>query len=359
MGSTSTPPAASSTVPPAVLELLRVRDLARVQSAFACATSRRCVAPPALALDDAVAADILHLAARDPITRRAQASLVRALIEDALASGANDRQGRRRALTFTLAGAVFPLDDVVSLWRARKPAARKDVLDSARPALEQRALIDAEERRIVDAVAARVHLSSAELLARRAGLDVQALDKLIDAALAASASLYPASDIFALPEVERIDDNARASAAASAAKVSADPIFLLAASDAGFLRGARNRAEALARGASHAVSMRERALAVRAFKDGGDVDVAASHILSDGAAPVGGASALLPAADGGAVVDAFIAALRAPALAQEEWSGAPLDDCRKVWDEAGPVDELGFPEAFVDVMKALPELSHT
>ncbi len=340
---------------------VQARDAARVRAALACADAHRCARPAPIAVDDEALAAALVTRARAPAERAVQSSLARAVIEDALAAGAAERDARRRAFTFVEGGSVFLLDDAEALASSARRGDRRRWLAAARPALAAAAGVDAEERAVVVDAAKRAGVSRGELLARRVGLDERALRKLVDAALAATAPLLGpvASDVTLLPDVVADRDGGRARAARAlrvvraASAQSADPVFLASAAAAtGLATDAARRALV--------VEVRRDALGVIAVLDGAGPDARdalASRILDPAADIVPGAGVFLHADEGGVVVDRFIASLRAPALAQRTLSGADLAASARAWSAAPPVDEQGFPEAFVEVLKVLPELA--
>lgn len=368
----TSPPLMATAAPQAVPSDVAARLLAweaqRLDAAAACASGAACAPVPPSPIDDATAARLLQARPRDAAQRRAQAMVARVVIEAALAPSAADRAQRRRSVTFLEKSATFAYDDVDALIaQARRPE-RASWLLAARPAAQKSLDIAAEERAVVDAIAQRLGLSRADLLARRAGVDAAELHALATGALAATAPLVGAvaSDVTLLPDVvgtaPGVSADKHASRGPRAQDVGADPIFLdaLAATRA---LGRPDPERAVVDVRLLVVELRALALGSLAVLDGADLqarDALASRILDDGAEPLPGAAALLPADEGGLVVERFVAALRTPAVVQAVWasrSPPSTEELYRAWADAAPVEEQGFPEAFVEVIKVLPELA--
>ena len=112
-----------------------------------------------------------------------------------------------------------------------------------------------------------------------------------------------------------------------------------------------------------AVDVRIAALSVLALLDGADADTRdalASRILTNDADVVRGAGALLTIDEGGVVIELFVALLSTPALARDVRSGMRAEGRTgwiRAWLDAPPLEERGHPEAFIEVLKTLPELA--
>lgn len=360
---------------PPVSTALQARELARIDSLLACAslasaarTGTGCAAEPLalpLGIDDASIRALLSTRARDPRVRRASSSVARALIEQALAPGALERAGRRRSLTFLDERARFAFDDASTLLAQCKRDERRRMFAAARPAFERSVDIAAEERSIVSAAAARVGLTRGQLLARRAGVDEATLRALVEGVLAGTAPLLAAvaSDVTLLADVRAPVADAKAAAAAAAqARAHADPLLVEAVARAAGVPRGKDAVQDWAR--LLIVDVRRAALSVTALLEDADAnrrDLLASRILMNELADEGdvvtGAGLLLSVDETGAVVERFAALLSTPALARLLAGGARPAEWIRAWAEAPPLEERGHPEAFIEVLKVLPELA--
>lgn len=346
---------------------LRAHEIARLSAQLECLGRGHCRPAPPAPVDDRAASALFGVRARAPRLRSAQGMAARAIVEATLGVAASDRAARRRALTFVEDRAVFALDDLKDLFAAAPRGRRAAWLRAARPAAERALDIAAEERAVLEALAARLGTTRGSLLARRAELDEQELRALLGDALAATAPLLGAvaDDVTLLPEVvaaagPRPEPGSRPPAL-EPTRARGDPVLIDAVAMAAALgrpRPGDERAVLAVR--VLVVELRALALASLAVLDGADAgarDALASRILDDAAVPVPGAGALLPADEGGVVVERFVAALRTPAVARALWGGASLDDVAATWHAAPALVEQGFPEAFVEVARVLPELA--
>ena len=355
------------------LRALHEREIWRMDALLACSALSSvstqdsvCVsqAPP-LAIDDAALRALLLDDVRDAHVRHVSSSLARAVIEDALAPGADERSTRRRALTFLDERAVFSLDDLPALLAQAKRLDRRRLLVAARTALAQSSAISAEERTILDAAAAHSGTTRAQLLARRAGIDVLDLRVLIDSILTRTAPLLAgvASDVTLLADVSNAGAAQQQEAvrsAASQARVYGDSLLMEAMARAASAPIGSDAMRDWAR--SLLVDVRIAALSVAALLDGADEnarDRLASRILMDALADEGdlvqGAGALLWMDEGGAAVERLAALLSTPALAQLTSTGARAADLSRAWREAPPLAQQGHPAAFIEALQTLAE----
>lgn len=346
---------------------LRAHEIGRLNAQLECIGRGRCRPAPPAPVDDQTASALFAVRARTPRIRAAQGMAARAIVETTLGVAAADRAARRRALTFSEDGAVFALDDLKDLFAAAPRGRRAAWLLAARPAAERALDIAAEERAVLDALAARLGTSRGSLLARRAELDEEELRGLLGDALKATAPLLGAvaGDVTLLPDVQAAagprPEPESGPAALDPTRARGDPLLIDAVAMAAALgrpRPGDDRAVLSVR--VLVVELRALALATLAVLDGADAgarDALASRILDDASAPVPGAGALLPADEGGVVAERFVAALRTPAVARALWGGASLDDVLATWRAAPALVEQGFPEAFVEVARVLPELA--
>lgn len=339
---------------------LRAHEVSRLEAQSACLEGHGCTVASMPPLDEGIATALLAVRARDPRIRSAQAMAARAMVEATLGVAAAERSARRRALTFKEDAAVFALDDLELLLEHAPRERRGAWLAAARPAVALALDIGAEERAVLDALAARLGTTRAALLAQRAGLEEKDLRVLVTDALRATVPLLAggSSEVTLLPDVHAAARGPAPRVALSPAAAGGDPILVDAVALAGRLVGGGERTVSRLR--ALVVELRALALASSAVLDGADLDARdalGSRILDDSAAPVPGAAALLPADEGGVVIERFVAALRAPAIAQALSAGAPLDEVLVAWRGAPVVEEQGFPEAFVEVVRALEELA--
>jgi hypothetical protein len=338
---------------------LRAQEQTRIHAAWRCASQGKCSDAPTLhAVDDA--RDLLHAPVRGAEARALRALVARAVIDAEVQPAFAARAAERRTLTFSADGAVFALDDAPAVI-AQAPRVRRAALLQAADTAQRRSLAwDAEVRPKLEEAAAVLGTDRASLLALRAGIDAATAARLARDALAATESLIGAvaSDVTLLPDVMRAASGApppRDLPASVDDPVLADALLLARA-----WRRPRDPDEARAEVRRLVVHLRTCAWAALGSLEAADaaaLDALASRILAADAEPVAGASLYLPRTEDGRAIERFAAALRTPWVVQALWSGRSEDEVVAMWRAAPPLEEQGFPEAFVEVVKVLPELA--
>lgn len=335
-------------------------ERARLERILACVTGPSCAPAPALAVDDATAASFFA-ASGELVSLRTRALLARAIIDRALVQGADDRSARRRGLTFREGSSVFAWDDLRAVWAEAPASRRADWLRAAEPTWRAVEAIAATERALVEGTAARVGMTRGALLSLRVGLDERSLRALLDTTVQAtgmerrSGALEEFDERLSLfPRTGPVIPWGRPPLELGPS--AADPLLLDALATAVSLPRPRTPSEARALAGAFVLEARRLALGVRALLDGIDGaarDELASRVANDAAPAVAGAGALLPVDEAGVVIERFIACLRTPAVALALWDGKSIDAIVTSWHEAPPVDEQGFPEAFVSLLRTL------
>ena len=296
--------------------------------------------------------------ARPVEERGPPAEHARALITAALVPAAEQRWQQRRALTFVEGGARFALDDAWSLVAQAPRPRRAAILAAMAPALAARAAIAEQEQALVVAAAGDAHTTAPALVARRVGLEERALAALVTEVLRATEELLGpvAADVTLVPDV-LAPPPWRARGAPSVVPAGPRALATDWALHYGDVPRPPSPDDAAAFGRALTVELRLAALSLQALAVPPlEHDALASRALVGSADVVVGAAALLDLDASGAVVERFVGLLRAPMVTRARWANEPLAPLVARLDHAPPPDEEGYPEAYVAVVRLLPEL---
>lgn len=288
----------------------------------------------------------------------AQAEAARVILSAALAPGAEQRWQRRRDLSVVVSGAGFAFDDAWSLLAQAPRPGRAALLAAMAPALAERSVILAEEQAQIASAARDAGLSASELVARRVGLDERALAALVAEILGATEELLGpvAADVTLIPDV-LVPPPWRERSAPAAAPPGPHAPATEWALHYGDVPRSPTPDDAAAFARALTVELRLVALSLRALSaPPAEHDALASRALVDGADVVAGAAALLDLDPSGVVAERFVGLLRAPTVVRARWANEPLAAVAARLDQARPPDEEGYPEAYVALVRLLPEL---